>query len=291
MPKPSHGDLFRQPGADATLSYLWSRLQAHDLSQPEALAMLSALHRALGSSEVDTPGIYSSYSRFMESLRRLMPTVHDYVVAEWTESRYARGHLRPLRRSVDTLDEEPLETLPDFFRGFPRQPMKPIVPAETVEAGGEEGGEPEDAPEEGEESDGSVKDGEDERDTDGSDELDPEEDEPEEPTEGEEESSEQEGREDGPAEASPEEEETADAQPESEEGDEAGESEADAQGEAELDEAGGEEPEQPDTDQPEGIESSRESGGGGEAEEGEWPELEEPEPEEPLDGEEGGAAE
>ena len=80
-------ELYRTPRPEEALDYLWGRLQDRDLSQDEALALLSAVHHQLSIARAGDPRAYFAYTRFMESLSREMPVVHDYVVARWIEQR------------------------------------------------------------------------------------------------------------------------------------------------------------------------------------------------------------
>jgi hypothetical protein len=117
-------ELFHRPGPDATLQYLWSRLQNRDLSETEALAVLGALHHELGQSKAQEPKVYSSYSHFMASLDHEMPTVHHYVVAAWTENRYARK-----RQVLSTPTVEPVDDIPE---PSPDEEATPTTPTASV---------------------------------------------------------------------------------------------------------------------------------------------------------------
>ena len=94
-----YDELFHEAGPAEALDYLWGRLQDRDLSQDEALALLGAVHHALSAQRAADRGIYFAYTRFMESLSREMPVVHDYVVACWIESR--RGARRASGQAGD----------------------------------------------------------------------------------------------------------------------------------------------------------------------------------------------
>jgi hypothetical protein len=107
MSTPQRAALFHRPGPEATLQYLWSRLQSRDLTGAEALAMLGALHHDLGQSKAQEPKVYCAYSRFMESLDKQMPAVHHYVVAAWTENRYARRQQITAARPAETYEVLP----------------------------------------------------------------------------------------------------------------------------------------------------------------------------------------
>jgi hypothetical protein len=104
MATSPHGILFQISGPGATLDYLWSRLGNRDLAQDEALAMVSAVHRQIGRARAEEPSVYASYSRFMETLSRQMPVVHDFVVARWSESRYARRRMQPMADDSDVAE-------------------------------------------------------------------------------------------------------------------------------------------------------------------------------------------
>src|SRR5512138_1603745 len=103
MRKFQLGELLHKPGPEEALDYLWGRLQDRDLSEDEALALLSAVHSELSSRRAD-PKMYFAYSRFMESLSKDMPVVHDYVVANWVQSR-RRG--RETKRAQSESPAEP----------------------------------------------------------------------------------------------------------------------------------------------------------------------------------------
>src|SRR5512143_917689 len=49
MPTSQRNPLFHLSGPEARLDYLWSRLDQRDLSQDEALALISAVHREIGA--------------------------------------------------------------------------------------------------------------------------------------------------------------------------------------------------------------------------------------------------
>jgi hypothetical protein len=87
MANYQYDELFHEPGPEEAIHYLWGRLQDRDLSQDEALALLSAVHQRLSMRGGGEPGAYFAYTRFMESLSHEMPVIHDYVVAHWIESR------------------------------------------------------------------------------------------------------------------------------------------------------------------------------------------------------------
>src|SRR5512138_2768429 len=94
-----HDELFHQAAPEESLDYLWGRLQDRDLSGEEALALLSAVHRQLGTERAGDPGVYLAYTRFMESLSHELPLVHDYVDARWIENR--RSSRRQPRETSD----------------------------------------------------------------------------------------------------------------------------------------------------------------------------------------------
>ncbi len=278
-----HDELFHEAGPEEALNYLWGRLQDRDLSGEEALALLGAVHRQLGSERAGDPKVYFAYTRFMESLSREMPLVHDYVVARWIENR--RLARRETRDADDPepggMDEDGPAAVRPNTPIAATQPVRSFAPV-PVSAGGsaegpEEAGEPdEDQKEDDPDAGSSMR----ERDTDAepvgdddagadpdeaADALRSESGEGDEDTAGElgeqEEASEAEEREAEPAEPDPD----PETQEESVEADQAEDSPADSAGPAA--EGAGDKPE---------------------TEEGEWPaeeESESPEPTEEMEGE------
>ncbi len=149
VPPFPHEELFRQAGPEESLEYLWGRLQDRDLSGEEALALLSVIHRQLGSERADDPKVYFAYTRFMESLSREMPLVHDYVVARWIENRRsaAREKKQTAASESGSADEDGQAslqlgaTVPTPAKApetFPR-----MIPIAGGDESPEEGGEPE----------------------------------------------------------------------------------------------------------------------------------------------------
>jgi hypothetical protein len=55
---------------------------------------LSVVHHQLSAGRAADPKVYLAYTRFMESLSREMPLVHDYVVSRWIENRRASRRAR-----------------------------------------------------------------------------------------------------------------------------------------------------------------------------------------------------
>ena len=78
-------DLFHDSGLSGMLDYLSARLDAGDLGQDEALAMLGAVHEGLSGGNVDDRHVYQKYSAIMQTLSSTMPEVHDFVVSEWSK--------------------------------------------------------------------------------------------------------------------------------------------------------------------------------------------------------------
>lgn len=283
MSTQEHADLFQKRGADATLQYLWDRLQARDLSQDEALALVSAVHRELGQSKAAQPNVYATYSRFMEALNEGMPLVHDYVVARWNESRYAvrkQARMEP----YDPVDgDERAGTTQIASQAAPG--LDPVVRSgetEAAEVGGEGGG-----GEEGEEEgDEEGKEQEAEKpapepneggDLDGEEDPTPDEEEPE--TEGNRDSK----IDDGEVNEAAEQEEAGAAEgPEVEAEDQPTEGAAEEPEETAEDEPHADgEPAESGVEKPEASEREADQGeGGGAEDEKEWPQEEGPEPSE-----------
>ena len=288
MPISQHSNLLQRAGPDATMSYLWSRLGNRDLSQDEALALIGAVHHQLGQARAEDPRLYSSYSRFMESLNRQMPVVHDFVVAKWSESRYAGRRER--RDGQDNLPEpeaeaELTDSQPAGAHVEPVQAVRSDQAAEELK--GEEPQEPgeggeDEEPETRDAAAESIKEGreagdEAEQDNEPEDEAaDEKEDAQEEETEEIEDSTKGEAAEE-------EGQETEDAESKNDESEQAESEESEGGEEPETEEES--EPEESESPEPEG--KGMETGEHGGEEEGELPEEEELEPPEPLEGEEG----
>ncbi len=281
-----HDELFHEAGPQEALEYLWGRLQDRDLSGEEALALLGAVHRQLSAQRAGDPKVYFSYTRFMESLSREMPLVHDYVVAHWIENRRSsrRQPTQAGDRESGITDEDGQSGLPpEAGATVPSRPAGSFPQAMTI--GGGSGEEPEE-PGEPDEDDDRERDpveaggaGEQSVEVlsseDAEDELQPDEADVQESESGAED--EQQGaelsdqEEASEAETQEAESEQADAEPEArDESDEDDQPEADVRDEADegeaADEGAGEKPE---------------------AGEGEWPAEEQPEPAEPTEEMEG----
>ncbi len=266
--------LFHIPGPGATLDYLWSRLGNRDLSQDEALAMISAVHRQLGQAKAEDPSVYASYSRFMQSLGRQMPVVHDFVVAKWSESRYANRRVK--KPQQDDGDFEPagaeVDRRSDASAIAPTKDSPTTAP-ERDAAEGEEPADPGEPDEEDEDPQERVAETAEAK---------------EEPAEGEEDEAEEAEAERGEkADEEDQEEEEPEALEDSaegaeaqEEGEEAEQQEADEEGQEEA-EGEAEESEEPEAEAPEAEKGEADS-----EKEGELPE-EEPEPPELDEGDEG----
>ncbi len=278
----AHDELFHETGPEESLDYLWGRLQDRDLSGEEALALLSVVHRQLGAERAGDPRVYFAYTRFMESLSRELPLVHDYVVAPWIENRRSSRRQTSLTadRGGSDADEagqaetQPARTAPSsapspvsfapVTGGNGEEPEEPGEPDEDedtapVRAARERGGEPE-AVEEGatESEEGDDEERSDARDDERDDEL-----------------TDQEEASQSEATADDAEEAAGQGEPEEESGD---------------DESGEEdEPAEPESGDAEPDEVAAEgSGDKVEADEGEWPaeeQLEPPEPTEEMEGE------
>lgn len=266
-----HNELFRQSGPQGMLDYLQSKLEAHDLSSEEALALLSALHEELSRAKAADPRVYQAYSRFMDSLQKAMPKVYKQVVSTWDRSRDKSGDERApeisdeVGEGASTSQKSELEV---------KEGIKEVA-IDGLEQGskGEEFGEGEASRvEEGDEEikPEAIRDGLEE--TKEEDEAEEQEDE-EEDIEPE---MEQEQKEpEGSAPEEPEQEASREAEgAETRVGESETENEAAAESEAEQEEAKSESVE---------VESEVESEGRAEME---WPQIEEPEPEEPIEGEE-----
>lgn len=141
-------ELFRAAGPEDALDYLWGRLQDRDLAPDEALALLSAVHYELSAAPASEPKVYLGYARFMESLSREMPIVHDYVVAHWIENRRAarrqpkQGGEAPA--SPGEVDQASLQPRASVSAGTVAAPG--MIP---IDGGSNEPAEPEVAPEAG----------------------------------------------------------------------------------------------------------------------------------------------
>jgi hypothetical protein len=141
-------ELFRAARPEDALDYLWGRLQDRDLGPDEALALLGAIHHELSAARAGDPKVYLSYTRFMESLSREMPLVHDYVVAHWIESRRAARRQPKARiEAPASLDEDdqtaPHQQAPVSAGAVPPAGMIPVVGGgsnEPAEAGGPDDG-------------------------------------------------------------------------------------------------------------------------------------------------------
>jgi len=148
MPTFERGDLFQKPGPETTMQYLWSRLHKRDLSQEEALALLSAVHHELGITEARDRKAYSSYTRFMESLSKDMPVIHDFVVSRWIENRHAAGRRQSRGTDEAAAQDEEEESHPDpspigTLRALESAPRAAAFETGTSD-GPEEPGEPDD---------------------------------------------------------------------------------------------------------------------------------------------------
>ncbi len=125
MPISDYAKLFQRSGTESNLRFLWSRLAEHDLTRSEALAMVSAVHRDLSQSEADDPRLYVSYARFMGSLERDMPAVHEHVVTTWVQSRH------PERPALSS----PQPASPALLRPEPAMPDDaPLIEGDTLES-------------------------------------------------------------------------------------------------------------------------------------------------------------
>ncbi len=87
--------------------------------------MVSAVHRDLSQSEADDPRLYVSYARFMGSLERDMPAVHEHVVTTWVQSRH------PERPALSS----PQPASPALLRPEPAVPDDaPLIEGDTLES-------------------------------------------------------------------------------------------------------------------------------------------------------------
>ncbi len=75
--------IFHRSDSQEILNYLNLRLKAGDLSDEEALAILSAVHAELGKGSSTDPRVYRLYNYTLKSLQQAMPSVYDYIVATW----------------------------------------------------------------------------------------------------------------------------------------------------------------------------------------------------------------
>ena len=290
MPISKRAELFRRPGPEAALQYLWSRLQDRDLSGAEALAILGAVHHELSQSSGVERRLYASYSRFIGSLDKQMPAVHHYVVAAWTENHFARKRLEALARKAASFDEIPAADPGDLMdrvtshmtaAGFQLIPLAEVGGEDLEEPGGgeeeDEGEDEHSEPRKGERGEGGNAE---QAEEDGS-----EEESEEKPGDREPEELEEDAEDDPVMETSGEEADVDDAAEADEpEGNEPEPIEDEAS--AEPEEA---EPIPPEWDEEEtgaADESPELETGAAGDEEPEWPEMEQPEPEaeEPLEG-------
>jgi hypothetical protein len=285
------GKLFQKSGPDDTLRYLRSRLSARDLSRGEALALLGAVHRELAGSEADDSKVYAAYARFIESLQREMPDIHEHVIGAWRQNRHAIRS-RPARWDDAPVGENAVIESPSAI-SRPRiddslkQFMRAVQIGVGSEAGSEEPGEPDEAESDGQESEKGRSRGTAEQ-TEGE-----EEDEEDEPPQ---EAEQRTGEEDLDKKSDPE--ETAEAGELDAEALEAGEdtrTEDAAQETTDAEEGPRSEPDDSaEPDEPESETASAESRESTEApvsEQTEWPVEEVPESPEPLEEFEGGGAE
>jgi hypothetical protein len=279
-----YDELFHEAGPGESIDYLWGRLQDRDLSGEEALALLSAVHRQLGAERAGDPKVYFAYTRFMESLSREMPLVHDYVVARWVESRHSsrREKKRTRDPGLASTDEDGQATAELGTTA----PSRAAATAPSPRMSTSEGGSGEEAGEAGEPDD------------------DEQEDEPQarmvrertgdaEPAEGDEPGSDRdEGDDEQSEEPGEDREEQDDELTGQEEASEAEQAEAEAEpaeGEQETEDAADEteSPDEGEAPEVEAVEAEPGEGDKGEVEEGEWPAEEQPEPAEPTEDMEG----
>jgi hypothetical protein len=159
MSTRGHEKLFQKSGTEANLRYLWSRLAERDLARDEALAMLSAVHRELGRSEADDPRLYVSYARFMGSLQRDMPAIHQHVVKTWGQSHHHPVRAEPARRDEPAVIEG--ETVESLAAATPRPladtGLRRFIRAVQLEVGGGEGPEEPGEPDEDHAETGEVE--------------------------------------------------------------------------------------------------------------------------------------
>jgi len=93
-----HSDLFQQPTTTDWISFLRSRMKAHDLAPREALALTGLIHAQLRKPNSNTGAVYAQYARTMSALNHELPDVHQHVINNWLPPR-----------------SEPLMPLPDFL--------------------------------------------------------------------------------------------------------------------------------------------------------------------------------
>jgi hypothetical protein len=112
MPNLNLEDLFHESGPKGMLEYLYSRLEARDLSGEEALALLGAIHQQLSHAEIKDPALFRSYAAFIEQLRVEMPEIHDYIIS--SQAPRGTGALRAAGTVEDAefVDGGPAETGP-----------------------------------------------------------------------------------------------------------------------------------------------------------------------------------
>jgi hypothetical protein len=106
-----HHELFHPSGPTATMDYLWRRVQVRDLTGPEALALVSALHNQLAGGKVREAGVYSSYSHLLRALELGMPEIHSYILSNWSASRRTRPGVRS-QDEYSIADGPPSESSP-----------------------------------------------------------------------------------------------------------------------------------------------------------------------------------
>ncbi len=280
MSIPDYGNLFRDSGVQGILDYIQTRLRARDLSGPEALALISAVHRQLGRSAAPDAGVYQSYSKVMESLRQSLPDVHEFVVSAWRQ----RGNTNLHIEQGDELAVDEAPDVPEAASSSDSAPPQGTVVAATPsteinaderdESG--EGGESEDDDDElprgGRADAEQPKESDESESAEGDDEI----------GEEERENSEEQDESDSSEEAEGDDATSEIEEPEEEQTDSADESDADAGEE----EAGEEEQPEAATESDSDAESETGEGEGGEPEEpeaSEWPEMEQPQTDEPAD--------
>jgi hypothetical protein len=137
----NHDILFHRTGPAAALEYLRQRVQARDLTAPEALALLSALHKQLASGKIQEAGVYSSYSHLLRTLELDMPEIHAYILSNWLASRRTRSAFQLQGASLITDGLPGQGSIPDAREAAAsdiHEFMRSALPQERLDSGPEE---------------------------------------------------------------------------------------------------------------------------------------------------------
>jgi hypothetical protein len=276
MSIPDFNNLFQDSGPQGILDFLLSKIEVNDLSQEEALAMLSAVHEEMTEKGGNDPKIFQSYNNFMKFLEREKPELFEFVVANWKDKKdtipSARRDQGADIDGTDSMEDSSKTTETKSDVGF-----KEVKETGDGAIGEEETQEPGESEEDSENQTGTTRKG-------GEDEIEPEE------------SSEEPEQEDDDVKDEKKDDETDSNEDESEEVKEDTETKESEETEEEQPESEEIEPEieleiepneQPEESAGESEEGGTEGESGGDQEETEWPEMEQPQSGEVNDGLEG----